>query len=133
MPVITVIILFVVVGLTVMLMAATRNRKKLKLAHDYGHTHFDIHLPDDVVINTVKEGYDFPAFANMTDGEAFLFLITPYLGSLSVIKREFMLQHINDLKNELKMNKDIYQNFIDEYKIYEGLTEAEAAEKWAGK
>lgn len=110
-----------------------KNRRQLKAATEYGVKNFEIALPHGAAIDKSKSGKIFPHFSACSDAESFFQLITPYLGSLSVNKCEYLHQAINDLKNELKMNKEIYQYFMDEYKIYEGLTEAEAAEKWVGK
>lgn len=133
MPVITVIIFFTFLGLLFLLSSVLKNRKRLKEATEYGLKNFDIELPQGAIIDKSKSGVIFPNFTACSDAENFFQLITPYVGSLSLNKREFLHQHINDLKNDLKMNKEIYQYFIDEYKIYEGLSEADAAEKWTGK
>ena len=59
-------------------------------------------------------------------------LVTPYIGSLSKHKRDFLFQHLNDLKNDLKMHKTIYQSFVSEHDIYKDLNDKQAAEKWSG-
>ncbi len=133
MPLITVILFFIFVGLLLLLSSVLKNRKRLQAVTAYGKEHFDIELPNGASIDKQKSGSQFPVFANCSDGEGFFQLITPYIGSLSMNKREYLHQHANDLKNDLKMNKNIYQYFMDEYKIYEGLTEEQAAEKWAEK
>lgn len=133
MPLITVVIFFIFVGLLFLLSSVLKNRKKLKQAVAYGISNFEIELPHGAAIDKSKSGGVFPSFSRCSDSEAFFQLITPYIGSLNNHKRDYLYQHVNDLKNELKMNKEIYQFFIDEYKSYEGLNDEQAAKKWSGK
>ena len=130
MPLITVIFFFIFVGMLFMLNNVLRNRKKLKQAEDYGRKNFEIDLPDGVKIYSLPH---LPKFTTLSDAESFYHLITPYIGSLSKHKRDFLFQHLNDLKNELKMNKSIYQNFVSEHDIYKDLNDEDAAKKWAEK
>ena len=130
MPLITVILFFVFVGLLFLLSSVVRNRKKLKQADAYGRAQFEIDLPAGVKIDNNTDN-DIPPFSTLSDAESFYTLITPYIGSLTKHKRDFLFQHLNDLKNDLKMNKDIYQKFVQEYDVYKSLSDKAAAEKWA--
>jgi hypothetical protein len=133
MPLITIIFFFIFVAMLFMLNNVFAMHKKFKAAEKFGIDNFDIDLPTGATIKRTKLGASLPAFKDASDAEGFFMLITPYIGSLNKIKREYLHQHMNDLKNDLKMHKGVYQYFMDEYKIYDGLDDTEAAEKWAGK
>lgn len=133
MPLVTVVLFFIFLGLLFVLSNVLKNRKKLKAVKVFGIKEFEIELPQEAYISPKTSGSAFPSFSNCSDAEGFFMLITPYVGSLSKNRREFIYQYINDLKNELKMNKGIYQYFTDEYQKYKGLSEKDAATKWAGK
>jgi hypothetical protein len=131
MPVITLVLFFTFVAMLFVLNNILRTRKKFKAAEKFGIDNFDIDLPTGATVNIAKSGLVLPAFNSASDAENFFMLITPYIGSLSVTKREYIRQHANDLKNELKMNKAVYQFFLAEYKQYQGLSDDEAAQKWS--
>lgn len=131
MPLITIIFFFVFLGLLFLLTGVLGNRKKLKQAEEYGRKHFEINLPDGATIPEVKNK-DTSNFSKLSDAESFYVLVTPYIGSLSKHKRDFLFQHLNDLKNDLKMHKTIYQSFVSEHDIYKDLNDKQAAEKWSG-
>ena len=133
MPLITIILFFIFVGLLFALATFVKNRKKLEVAKAYGIKNFDIELPPSASILHNKATQGLPRFMETSDAGAFYRLVTPYIGSLSTHKREYLHQHIEDLKNDLKINKEIYRYFTDEYKIYEGLNDEDAAIKWSGK
>ena len=133
MPLITIILFFIFVGLLMMLATFLKNKKKLEVARQYGAKQFDIDLPPAASIQHNKATQNLPKFTATSDAGAFYRLITPYIGSLTTHKREYLHQHIEDLKNDLKIDKEIYRYFIDEYKIFEGLSDEDAADKWAGK
>ena len=132
MPLITIVFFFVFLGLLFLLTTVLGNRNKLKQADNYGRKNFEIDLPDGAEIPEAHNK-NIAKFSTLSDAESFYVLITPYIGSLNKHKRDFLLQHLNDLKNDLKMHKAIYQNFISEYENYKGLTDKQAAEKWSGK
>ena len=133
MPLITIILFFIFVGLLFLLNNILQNRKKLLHAKAYGQKEFDLELPQDAYIAPTVTNAHYPKFASLSNAEAFYTLVTPYLGSLSNDRRAFLFQSINDLKNELKMDKAVYQYFMSEYDRYEGLSDKEAAENWAKK
>ena len=130
MPLITLILFFIFVGLLMLLTSTVRKRAKIKKVAEYGHAQFEIDLPNTM---KVRVPATLPALTSMSDAEGFFTLITPYIGSLTKHKRDYLFQHVTDLKNELKMNKDVYQNFMTEYAIYKDLSEKAAAKKWAGE
>lgn len=130
MPLITIILFFAAVGLLVLLSLFLKNRNKLSAAKEYGRKEFDVDLPMSA---TIQHSANVKNFAALSDAGAFFYLVTPYLGSLSNHKRSYIKQSVEDLKNDLKINKDIYRYFMDEYKIYDGLSDKDAAEKWAQK
>jgi len=133
MPIVTIIVFFVFMTLLLLLNNSLQNRKKLKSVKAYGTKTYDIELPQDAYIGRQTSGKKFPIFKHMSDAEGFFCLITPYLGSLSNDRRSFLFQSINDLKNELKIDKAIYQFFVAEYDKFDGLSDKDAATKWAGK
>ena len=128
MPVITLVLFFVFLFLLLMLMGTLRKNKKLRSVERYGQAQFEIDLPDGVQVPA-----GLPSFVGLSDAEGFYHVITPYIGSLTKHKRDFLFQYLNDLKNELKVNKSVYQKFVTEYELYKGLSDKAAAEKWAGK
>ena len=132
MPLVTIIFFFIFLGLLFTLNNVLRNRRKLHKAETYGQKHFEIDLPDGAKIdNAVQSGI--PPFSTLSDAESFYVLVTPYIGSLNKHKRDFLFQHLNDLKNDLKIHKSIYQNFVTEHDAYKDLNDEQAAEKWSGK
>jgi len=133
MPVITLVLFFTFIAMLFMLNNILRTHKKFKAAEKFGIDNFDIDLPTGASISGTKSSLALPAFNGASDAENFFMLITPYIGSLNKIKREYLCQHMNDLKDDLKMNKAIYQYFMDEYKVYDGLDDEQAAAKWSEK
>ena len=132
MPLVTIIFFFIFLGLLFTLNNVLRNRKKLRRAEIYGQKHFEIDLPDGAKIDNAAQS-GIPPFSTLSDAEGFYVLVTPYCGSLNKHKRDFLFQHLNDLKNDLKIHKSIYQNFVTEHDIYKDLNDEQAAEKWSGK
>lgn len=129
MPLITVIILFIFTALLFVLSGVLKNRMKLKRAVAYGEETFSIELPQGAQI---KKGKGLPSISTCSDAEAFFILMTPYIGSLSLKKRESLHKTIVALKSDLKMRKEIYSYFTAEYALYDGLSDEEAAQKWSG-
>jgi len=129
---VTIIFFFIFLGLLFTLSNVLRNRKKLHKAESYGQKHFEIDLPDGAKIDNASQN-GIPAFPTLSDAESFYVLVTPYIGSLNKHKRDFLFQHLNDLKNDLKIHKNIYQNFVTEHDIYKDLSDEQAAEKWSGQ
>jgi len=132
MPLISILFFFTFFALLLLFQKVLSDRKKFKQAEKFGITTFDLDLPTTASIHQKNSKGDFPAFAKCSDAEAFFWLVTPYIGSLNLTKREYIHQYVNDLKSELKINKTIYQFFIDEYKLYQGLNAEQAAAKWSG-
>lgn len=130
MPLITIVLFFIFVGALALFANSLKRRKKLKAIAAFGLSEFGIELPSSASINKRKERQF--VLLNLSDREGFFLMVTPYIGSLSLDKREYLYQSINDLRHDLKINKEIYNYFIDEYKIYEGLSDSQAAEKWSG-
>lgn len=133
MPLITIIIFVVCLGTLVLLSVAMKNKKKLAAAKAYGLSAFDIELPATATIRKGAAERTLPQFNSSSDAGAFFRLVTPYLGSLSKPKREYVRQTIEDLKTDLKIDKEIYRYFINEYNTYDGLSDEQAAEKWSLK
>lgn len=133
MPLITVILFFIFLGLLFSLMSVLKNRKQLSLATNYGEKEFQIDLPAGAKITKASAINNLPAFSSCSAAESFFHLVTPYIGSMSSDKRGQLYEAINALKNDLKMNKEIYRIFTDEYSLYEGLNEEQAAAKWSGQ
>ena len=132
MPLVTIIFFFIFLGLLFTLNNVLRNRRKLHKAEAYGQKHFEIDLPDGAKIDKASQS-SIPPFPTLSDAESFYVLVTPYIGSLNKHKRDFLFQHLNDLKNDLKIHKSIYQNFVTEHDTYKDLSDEQAAEKWSAK
>ena len=133
MPLISIILFFTAVGLFVLLGIFLKNKNKLNAAKSYGSKEFDIELPVTAGIRKGATEKKLPPFLSLSDAGAFFYLVTPYLGSLSNLKRKYIQQTLEDLKSELRIDKEIYRYFMDEYKIYDGLSDEQAAEKWSQK
>lgn len=133
MPVLILISFVLLVSLLVLVLNGKKRKAKFQAIFDFGQKEFGIELPSSALIMTKGRTGQKLDFMALSDEEGFFYLISPYLGSLSAAKRDFMYQAMNDLKDALRMNKDVYHVFAEEYKIYAGLSEEEAAEKWANQ
>ena len=49
------------------------------------------------------------------------------------MKRKTLNQAADRLKSELKIHKEIYRAFMDEYEKYDGLNDVESTDLWRGK
>tara|TARA_B100000508_G_C11450482_1_gene273740 strand:+ start:904 stop:1308 length:405 start_codon:yes stop_codon:yes gene_type:complete len=123
----------VLVILSFVLLTMIKQTKKRDAAFVFGKSEFDVELPRNP--NAYKElsGYQLPPLQNCSDAESFMLLIIPYLGSLKANKRDQIHKEIEALSTNLKMNKEIYRAFMDEYEKYEGLSGDQASNKWRGK
>lgn len=130
MPILILITFVLLVALLVYVLNAKKNKAKKRAVFEYGQNEFSIELPASASLVTHISKVKRLSILDLSNPEAFFLLVSPYLGSLSVTKRDFLYQAINDLKDELKMNKHVYQIFVEEYKKYDGLSEEAAAEKW---
>ncbi|NQZ13263.1 MAG: hypothetical protein HRT94_00370 [Alphaproteobacteria bacterium] len=126
-PFIVLVILFFVLA------GALKQKKKRAEAFAYGKSQFDVELPYNP--NALQElvKYKLPLLQNCSDAECFMILIIPYIGSLHGDKRQKIQGALEDMSANLKVNKEIYRAFMDEYEKYDGLSDDEASDKWRGK
>jgi len=123
----------VLVVLTFVLITTIKQKKKRDAAFKYGKTEFDVELPQNPNAYGASSGYQLPSLQDCSDAESFMLLIVPYLGSLKSTKRSKIHKEIEALSTDLKMNKEIYRAFMDEFEKYEGLSDEQASDKWRGK
>lgn len=106
MPLIAIIAFVICVILFVLLSNILANRKQIKAAFEYGKTQFDIALPANAVIND-------RAFHKLSDEAAFFTLVIPYVESVPADKKKKMIEAIEALHSDLKINRTLYERFID--------------------
>ena len=123
----------VLVVLSFFLVTTIRQKNKRKAAFNFGQSHFEVELPQNPNAYSALSGYQLPLLQNCSDADGFMLLIIPYLGSLAGEKRDQIHKEIEALSTDLKMHKEIYRAFMDEYEKYEGLSDEQASDKWRGK
>lgn len=123
----------VLVVLSFILMVNIKQKKKREAAFSFGKSEFDVELPKNPDAYKSLSGYKLPSLLNCSNAESFMLLIIPYLGGLKSEKRGDIHKEIEALSTDLKMHKEIYRAFMDEYEKYEGLSDEQASDKWRGK
>lgn len=123
----------VLVVLSFILLTMIKQTKKRVAAFVFGKSEFDVELPKNPNAYKDLSGYHLPSLQSCSDAESFMLLIVPYLGSLKADKRDQIHKEIEALSMDLKMHKEIYRAFMDEYEKYEGLSDDQASDKWRGK